>query len=225
MEKRIVYLGDIHGSLNVINKINLSMRDFHIIQVGDFGAGMIYNQEEKLNNLDSSLGGQSNKLYVIRGNHDNPHFWNEEHNFENIRFVKDFEVLDIEGVKHLFIGGATSIDRKHRTEGFSYWKEEPVPFINPSRFEGILPEVIVTHTSPISGPPFGFNHLVYHYASNDHDLLLDLSLERNELNKVFEVYKGKPIKWFYGHFHMPIFEVIEGITFRCLDIDETFVGK
>ena len=223
MEKKIAYLGDIHGNLNVIESLNDRMEGFNIIQVGDFGIGFFKKQWEIIRHLDNQLGYKNNKLYIIRGNHDNPFVWQDSPIFENITFVKDFDFLEIVGVKHLFIGGATSIDRKHRMIGSTYWVEESVPFIDLVEFVGLTPDVIVTHTAPRSAPPYGFNHLVEHYASNDTELKKDLTLERNELDKVFNYFKDTPCEWFYGHFHMPLVENVEQIKFRCLNINEVYV--
>ena len=48
MGNKIAYLGDIHGDLNVVVKVSDRLDNFSIIQVGDFGIGMINKQSELL---------------------------------------------------------------------------------------------------------------------------------------------------------------------------------
>jgi hypothetical protein len=137
------------------------------------------------------------------------------------RFIKDFSVVNIDGLSHLCIGGAISIDRKHRTLGYSYWENEGVSFIDPVRFDGLDIDVIITHTAPNVAPPTTFGELVRHYAMNDVDLIRDLQLERNEVDKVFEKFKGeKPIKWVYGHFHDTFRFEVNNFRFYGLGVNE-----
>jgi len=221
MMNRIVYLGDIHGEIFRIEGVNRKLDNFSIVQVGDFGIGMISKQQEKLENLDQQLVKKNNTLYVIRGNHDNPNFWVDPPKFQNIYFIKDFSVVNIDGLSHLCIGGAISIDRKYRTLGYSYWENEGVPFIDPVRFDGLDIDVIITHTAPNVAPPTTGGDLVRHYAMNDVDLIRDLQLERNEVDKVFEKFKGeKPIKWVYGHFHDTFRSEVNNFRFYGLGVNE-----
>ena len=87
-----------------------------MIQVGDFGAGFRKDFLDDMLYLNDVLNEYNVTLYVIRGNHDDPKFFNGNHNWGNLKLLKDYTVLDLEGKKILLIGGAISIDRGNRIE-------------------------------------------------------------------------------------------------------------
>jgi UDP-2,3-diacylglucosamine pyrophosphatase LpxH len=102
------------------------IKDLQLVQVGDFGLGFGNKNQEELNlkTLNKTLKSGNNILYVIRGNHDDPSYFQQWQNIGNIRLVPDYSVLDLGGYTVLLIGGAISIDRTNRTQGKNYWKEE-----------------------------------------------------------------------------------------------------
>ena len=79
-------LGDTHGNFTYLRYlINTIGKKGPIIQVGDFGMNNNVNpMEALLYGLNKLLGEIGTKLYVIRGNHDNPYFWQGNHIYENI---------------------------------------------------------------------------------------------------------------------------------------------
>ena len=69
--------------------------DFIIFSCGDFGVGFGYNnpreekkEHKKLSILNDFLNKRNIFLYVVRGNHDNPIFYDGNHNFSNIIFMQ-----------------------------------------------------------------------------------------------------------------------------------------
>jgi len=74
----MVLIGDLHGGypelLNKIKKYKLENTSF--IQVGDWGLGFQRRELDikALVQIDSFLREQANRLYIIRGNHDNKWF-------------------------------------------------------------------------------------------------------------------------------------------------------
>ena len=213
--KNIIYIGDIHGNFNHImwyiraHKITNTT----LIQVGDFGIGFKPTSEHHMMKiLNEELGKRGTMLLVIRGNHDNPMYFDGKHDYEFIKFLPDYTEMGIDGLNHLFIGGAISIDRTIRTNGIDYWDNEG--FISDmdkaSSIRNI--DVLVTHTAPDFVAPIGFNAMVYGYAKKDSDLLNDLEIERTKITEVFnEIKKNNQIKHhFYGHFHDNVREHIDG---------------
>ncbi len=212
-------LGDIHGEwsviLNHLRKTDFDMNDrknICYIQVGDFGIG--YNnvdiEMKKLLILNKELAEHESDLFIIRGNHDDPEWFDADKKVEyknqltNIFFVPDYTVLNIDLENILFVGGAVSIDRNYnKMRGGKYWEDEVVKF----NFDFVKDlrdiERMICHTAPDFVEPLTFNNLVYSYAMNDDLLLGDLTNERANMTKlVTEVMNGNKMKSFvYGHFH------------------------
>ena len=244
MKNYIVYrekyfLGDIHGEWSVILNHLRKVSDFDLaekrnicyIQVGDFGIG--YNKVEiefrKLKVLNEELATRESDLFIIRGNHDDPE-WFQSNKYDsykeqltNIFFVPDYTVLNIDWENILFVGGAVSIDRNYnKMYGGKYWEDEIVKF----DFELVkeLRDIdrMICHTSPDFVEPLTFNNLVYSYAKNDDLLLDDLRNERANMAKlVTEVMKNNKLKGFYyGHFHRNYRFYHNDCEFVCLDINK-----
>ena len=97
MERLRVALGDTHGYHGIdylCRMARLSGAD--IYHVGDFGVGFI-SQEQTLKNLedlDKKLKARDNKLFINRGNHDNPIYWKSElFRTDNVWFVPDNTIV------------------------------------------------------------------------------------------------------------------------------------
>lgn len=214
----MVILGDLHSNIaHLIYTLSRGILDNNsIIQVGDFGVGFIgYDRDlHNLKILDEALGIHKVKLYIVRGNHDDPSYFKGDRKNElneilkNIIFVEDYEIHTIENKKVLFIGGAISIDRKMRVEGKSYWKDEGIT-VNNNKIKEIIKQeesidILITHSAPDFCDPIGYtSSLVRMYKQNDSELIEDLREERQNLSKIFdeldEICKFK--YHFYGHFH------------------------
>ena len=67
------------------------------------------------NRLAGRLCKANNWVVFVRGNHDDPSYFNEEKvNYERFRCVPDYSVINVCGRNVLCVGGAVSIDRKYR---------------------------------------------------------------------------------------------------------------
>jgi len=106
----LVFVGDIHGEfVELIEKLaGTGIEKSSLIQVGDFGLGFKSQKTEgaELENINTMLAASENTLYVIRGNHDNPNYFNHASNYSNIQFLSDYSLLTIEGLTILLVGGA-----------------------------------------------------------------------------------------------------------------------
>jgi len=220
-------LGDIHGNFNnLIRLIDKIGNTSPIIQVGDFGMGNNHgNMKEILNLLNNKLGEVGNKMYVIRGNHDNPIYWNGDWLLDNIELLPDYSVREIEGKTVLFVGGALSIDRIPRLMdgGNYYWLDEEFVFDKKKIDELIGIDVVITHTAPQFAPPQTINDLVRGFAQYDQPLLHELAIERGQMTEMYELLTKKNYitHWFYGHFHINSSYVYENTEFICIHIDTT----
>jgi predicted phosphodiesterase len=216
-------LGDIHGNFNYLRYlINTIGNKGPIIQVGDFGMNNnIKNMEALLFGLNKLLGENGNKLYVIRGNHDNPYFWQGNHIYENIQLLPDYTIKTIEGKRVFFVGGAISIDRKVNPY---YWVDEVFVYDKDKTFEARDIDIVVTHTAPNYVFPLGINDLVRHYAQDDPNLITELYIEREQMAEMCDMlmFNNNITHHFYGHFHANEITQYKTCEFRCVGINNTY---
>lgn len=236
----ILFLGDIHGNFNYIaGEIKRKkITDCTIIQVGDFGIGFTTPENDRriLETFESFLKEQNIVMYAIRGNHDNPKFFNGDFIFDNLKLIPDYTVLEIEDHKILCVGGAVSVDRvprlnemqkaaRYGSKKEQFWFDENFVLDEEKvkNLDGI--DIIVTHTAPewcIPDNKKGFGNFVEGFAYYDNKLLDDLILERTEMTKLFNIIKARNnIKYhFYGHFHRHDITLNGYTTHMLLDINE-----
>jgi hypothetical protein len=236
----------------------LDLRDWNVIQVGDFRVGFIQtiidkttgktlpNQEHlNLRAFSEFLAERNIHLWVIRGNHDNPAYFKGDHVnwLTNIHFIKDYTVLQHLKYNILCVGGAISIDRMdsivkqsmpfnyttdNQVKVLEYWDDEEFVFKRDLVDEIVqyFPiDKVVTHTAPTYFAPYGFNGFVNRYAAKDTQLLTDLTVERQEVNKLYDTLiksHNQPVdKWLYGHFHSTKKYRYEDVEVRLLGIEDT----
>lgn len=222
--KNIYCIGDTH-SIRVacnyiedfINKYNIT--DSLLIQVGDFGLGFNKVSElEQLTNINDILKRTNNELYVIRGNHDNPSYFNGEYIRDNIKLLKDYTVID----NILFIGGAISVDRLMRIKNVSYWEDEKLVYNDIVKTLTNI-EYVITHSCPSFVNKLSDKEFFRLFCNNEAEtnkLMNDCLEERNTLTQIYNELKSKNNnirKWYYGHFHNDTCEFIDNTEFQCLD--------
>lgn len=228
-----IYMGDIHGNFGFIEWFVKSHKisDTAIVQVGDFGIGFKPAIEHvHLNRLNETLVKNNVSLYAIRGNHDDPYYFDGNFNdFEKINLMPDYSVVKIGDKNHLFVGGAISIDRKVRVKQISYWENEVFVF-DEDKLKGITGiDVLVTHNSMSFLPPISVNGIVLEYASIDNTLLHELALERASITKMWDILtkeNGNKIGLHvYGHFHFDSTTFIDETKHVLLGIEKTLFVK
>ena len=220
--KPLLFLGDNHGAWSQLFDIidTKKISNCYLFSVGDLGIGFKYKknheykQSEKLNNLFKE---QNIEFYGVRGNHDDPSYFEGSNRivFDNFELIEDYTVMEYGDKKIQFIGGAVSIDRTGRKEGTSYWAKEAVNYKKDKCKEV---DILVTHTAPSWCFPQQFNALVYGWALEDAYLLGDLSNERAIMDEIHKLCKPK--LHLYGHFHSSWTEEINGCKHKLLDINE-----
>ena len=242
--KSIVVSGDIHGDFTqLVSKccVQYGMTDTLIIVAGDCGFGFEQEgyYEGAYKQCSARLSKANNWLLFVRGNHDNPAYFNQKPiKHKRWMTLPDYSVVKACGHTILCVGGATSIDRLlrvtakryHLNPGETlvpnvYWNNEAPVFD-----KGILDEIdqmcaidtVITHTAP------SFCELTSHvglldWAEYDGTLLKDVENERKAMDSLFDYLyvKNHPLRhWFYGHFHQSWHCEIDGIIFNMLDCME-----
>jgi UDP-2,3-diacylglucosamine pyrophosphatase LpxH len=239
-------IGDIHGEFGLIrDKINYyKIQDSIIFMCGDFGVGFNYNdpkeprkEKKRLQDLNSFVKKRNIFIYVVRGNHDNPMFFDGNHNLSNLIFMKDYDIVEVGEYSILGIGGATSVDRKPnhnftgkngrgshkgRREGVDWWPNEKV-FYDEKELDCIAGiDVVITHTAPSFVNPPLLGGTVPKWCECDVELKDELITEREIMSKIYhkleEVNYIK--KWVYGHYHQSSYQIVGLTTFQLIDIAE-----
>ena len=215
--------GDIHGTLDIwklerffTGRDDEFTKDDYLIICGDACiCGFLASDEAATRSI---IRGLPVTTLFIDGNHENfeqlnsyaVDIWNggKVHFIEsNIIHLMRGQVFCIDGIKFFTFGGAHSIDRMYRKEGFSWFPEEI-----PSKEEyeegwsnlekvGFQVDYIVTHTGPREAvAAIGYGEL------SDDEVELRQFLQRVADNTDFTA-------WYFGHFHEDM--EVEG-RFFCL---------
>ena len=164
----VYYTGDIHGSkfeiVCLCKKLKLTADDIIVI-LGDVGA----NYYEDVRDAELKLAFSRLKLtiFCIHGNHEirpaniptyltkrwnGETVWYEEQ-YPNILFAKDGEMFTMDGLRHLVIGGAYSVDKYYRTgRNYGWWPDEQpseeIKAYVEQQAKGQHFDVILSHTCP-----------------------------------------------------------------------------
>lgn len=202
-----VYIGDVHGKFGPYASLLKQHAD--TVQVGDMGIGFralgedtYYEATTKQRNppFDQMIRGNHR---FIRGNHDNPAACKK-----HPQWIEDGTVED----DKMFVGGAISIDKGYRTEGYNWWADEELSL---QELHALIddyvtakPRVMITHDCPESV----VDVICKHNNWVKHDLP---SRTRQAFQGMLELHR--PEVWVFGHWHFSYDAVIEGTRFVCLD--------
>jgi len=240
---KFITIGDTHGAFNYIryNIKHLCIENVDMFHVGDFGVGFSNNDSRELDNLNSFLESKNIILHVIRGNHDNPLFFNGNFIMSNLKLHKDYTVVDVNGDNILMVGGAISIDRKFRIDEMSryknvkrnielHWPDEVFVLDEAKLSEFRDIKYIITHSAPHFVDPInGFGRLTHgplveDFSKDDPYLKAELDEERQNITRMYDILKenNNISKWFYGHFHRHNITKYDDTDFIMLDINEFF---
>lgn len=220
-DKPLIILGDTHGQWSkLLYELTLkNVKECNILSVGDIGIGFATNEFENAEFLNKRFKEKSINFYSIRGNHDNPSYFegNKRIALSNFELVEDYTVAEYRGKTIQCIGGAISIDRKGRAKNVSWWSNESVNF-EPRKCKEV--DILVTHTAPSRCAPVEFGEIVYSWAEEDQELIKDLVKERKVMDDLLSLCK--PEQHFYGHFHFSNTEVVNGCKHKLLNICELY---
>ena len=220
------FMGDNHGDYDIMFNLikQYELENCHFIHLGDGGEGFLEKAKQcrQFVYLNDFFKARNIQYKSIRGNHSDPFYFTGNSRFtaSNFELIEDYTVVEYNGKKIQFIGGATSIDRSHRKEGVSYWSNEPLVF-EESKCEKV--DILVTHTAPSRCFPQKFNDMVLYWTAEDKTLMAELIEERRLLDNIFNICQ--PSLHLYGHFHSSCTEEIDGCKHKLLNINEIWEYK
>jgi hypothetical protein len=197
------FIGDVHGKFGRYKTI-LKNSPHPTIQVGDMGVGFRRMDSRMIEEIDLTNPPhavmQAGEHRFIRGNHDNPLVCRG-----HSQYIVDGHV---EG-DMMFIGGALSIDRMYRTEGYSWWADEELSseqlYVMHDKYMMTKPKIMITHECPEAVAKILSNEMKF----------ADGSRTRQAFNSMWENWKPK--LWIFGHWHQSFDQVILDTRFICLN--------
>jgi hypothetical protein len=219
--KPIYILGDVHGQFARLreNIDKYDLRDCYIICVGDLGIGFQHPAKGELSGcrtLNTFFLGRNIHFMSIRGNHDDPQYFNGPNRIElsNLRLLPDYHAETFNGERFLFVGGAVSIDRLYRVEGRSYWPNEVFVYDESK----VTPcDVLITHSAPPWIGPFDKEGLSS-WCEKDKTLWDLCYRERVDHDKLIQACGAK--RHYCGHFHAYHWVDFRDCYSTILDIDQ-----
>ena len=169
----VYYTGDIHGKkqeiVELCERFELTEEDIVVI-LGDVGAN--YYESERDKRLKRTLSRLKPTIFCIHGNHEIrpsniPGYQTKEWNggvvwyeaeYPNLLFAKDGEIFTMDGLTHLVIGGAYSVDKYYRLmRDYGWWPDEQpsaeIKAYVEQQIRGRHFDVILSHTCPFKYEP------------------------------------------------------------------------
>ena len=232
----VFYAGDIHGMpwdiVKFSKKFLLSEEDTIVI-LGDVGAN--YCCDERDRECKAALSKIKPTVFCVHGNHEARPAgiqsyimteWNggavwQEEKYPGLLFAKDGEIFELEGVKHLIIGGAYSVDKFYRLARGMSWFENEQPDEGIKRYvEKQIAEktfdVVLSHTCPFKYEPTEV------FLPTVDQSTVDSSTE-HWLDSIEERIEYRA--WFCGHWHIDKRIDRMHFLFRSFESNEQFKNQ
>ena len=222
------FLGDVHAESPLMRDF-LNSEEKYCLQLGDFGFIFKYN-DWKWNRFLNHFGkNYPNKMiFTVLGNHENYDSIEKmpvKDMFgarcrkirSNVYAIERGEILSIEGLNILCIGGADSIDKAWRQDGISWWAQEKISDTDVKKTveKGLTCsfDMICSHAMPAF---FMLQNFTPCFQTGS-----EFSLEKIYCD--IENNGGHIPLWIGGHVHNSIDMTYNDTLFRSLDIGEKII--
>lgn len=222
------FLGDVHAESPLMRDF-LNSEEKYCLQLGDFGFIFKYNDWKWNRFLNHFEKNYPNKMiFTVLGNHENYDSIEKmpvkdifgakcRKIRSNIYAVERGEILSIEGLNILCIGGADSIDKAWRQDGISWWTQEKISDtdIEKTVEKGLTCsfDMICSHAMPAF---FMLQNFTPCFQTDS-----EFSLEKIYCD--IENNGGHIPLWIGGHVHKSIDMTYNDTLFRSLDIGEKII--
>ncbi|MHA2068543.1 MAG: metallophosphoesterase family protein [Candidatus Thorarchaeota archaeon] len=170
-------------------------------------------------------GKWTTKILTCGGNHDNWTVFDrlqEEQGYPDmvelypnsgVYYVPRGTMLELDGISHLFLGGAESTDKFRRIEGLDLWNDREEPSREEfERFSLMLeegrPDTVITHDAPTR----------IHFDR----MRRNQSITPNTLETILKLSDYKPKRWYFGHHHKMKKWKVNGTKFFCCGLHGTY---
>lgn len=209
----VYYTGDIHGRKYEIERFCKRFKpiaDDVIVILGDVGAN--YSRDERDAELMTALNRVKPTILCIHGNHEirpwhiptyKTREWNGgtvwyEEEYPTVLFAKDGEIYNLEGLRHIAIGGAYSVDKFYRIRyGGGWWPDEQpsaeIKAYVKRQLRNKSVDIILSHTCPFKYKP------VEAFLPGVDQSTVDTSTEK-WLDEIEE--STDYLAWYCGHWHI-----------------------
>lgn len=233
-EQKVLIIGDIHAEFEAAEKAYSSIKDEIeksvdlLIQVGDFGFwphSIADPWEKELNHKAVFVDGNHENHEVLHGEEefqdflerkgsliDNPDIWKYSR-WENCMDIWEHKSRgEIEnGI--LYIGGAASVNKKHRTPGEDWFPSEDIRYKEKLRTMGNIDEYGADHIHTV----------ISHECPSEFNVSerMDKDILKNDSNRIFlqEVLQEvEPNEWYFGHYHKKMKGECNETKWRCIDM-------
>lgn len=198
--KKIYLIGDINCQYyKLMMKIDLrKIKNAHIIVLGNFGIGTLSKsiEEKNLEKVNKFLIKNNINIYLLRGDIDNiEKFKKYKYKYSNIIFTEDYDVLKIENINFLFVGGSISFNRIYN---FDIKRKKPVLF-KEFDLKNKDVDIVLSHDNVDFIYPYNFHNLKP-FTKNDKWLYNDIKKKRKKLTSVYDELKKRKnnIKYWYS---------------------------
>ena len=222
------FLGDVHAESPLMRDF-LNSEEKYCLQLGDFGFIFKYNDWKWNRFLNHFAKNYPNKMiFTVLGNHENYDSIEKmpvKDMFgarcrkirSNVYAVERGEILSVEGLNILCIGGADSIDKAWRQDGISWWAQEKISDTDVKKTveKGLTCsfDMVCSHAMPAF---FMLQNFTPCFQTGS-----EFSLE-----KIYCDIENNGVHiplWIGGHVHNSIDMTYNDTLFRSLDIGEKII--
>ena len=222
------FLGDVHAESPLMRDF-LNSEEKYCLQLGDFGFIFKYNDwkwNKFLNHFEKNY--PNKMIFTVLGNHENYDSIEKmpvKDMFgarcrkirSNVYAIERGEILSIEGLNILCIGGADSIDKAWRQDGISWWVQEKISDTDVKKTveKGLTCsfDMVCSHAMPAF---FMLQNFTPCFQTDS-----EFSLEKIYCD--IENNGGHIPLWIGGHVHNSIDMTYNDTLFRSLDIGEKII--